>query len=1024
MGWAERLAKTRGQAEPIRGDNNHVTDVGLKAKGDLPVEGRPDWMAACSQLPPFLCGQYSGGRRDEEQMSRTKSATKMLQQSGLHFPVCLPHLSRHRAWKRPLFGSKHATETGMSLTTAPSRGCYKPVPLRWPFLVTHMAFLTSAIAAVVLLQTMMPDSDNSAFVDGQHVPRVRRALPGTIERRQTPSDGRGWNDTSQMVLSCVAHGPSPTTDTGLCLTTVVVGVSVSAPGWRPSTVSKKKFPPQEILVPNTSSLPSDMTDDGVFTDPRARESTEYLPLDVGPTAVATAPNYEPTRLKGNMAEIARGSITPTPSTPETYTIVATLGGSPTTVRTTQPPKTTTILKTFESTVETVLVTFPVTTVVATTNGFTVTSVFTPPPQTVLRTLDSSVVTIVQTLPAETKAATVGDLLVTLVAVVTPNAVLEQPTTETVVSMVDGTTTTFTRVATPLQPITTAFLTTLNGQPTTIPLTLTPFTTVFTTTIDGTPRTMSFTLTPTPTVTANTESGVPNDNSTGADHDASNSGTRRYPGITSTQYFAGTLLPPLLAVLLAVPVSVIQLNVKLFQPFRALTTPGGATGADSVLLQYLGTDNVVMPLRQLLRGQPIPFLASLLLWLSWLVTPLAAEAIGFKVHGVCSHLSISGCAVAFGVSPWPAHALIAVLVTMLVLLVALAVLLRRWDTGVYFNPWSLAGMTLLSRNPHLRDQLVQTESEADLIDIVRRGRFHLEDSIVFAGTDKDEFNPNYGGFGTDLTVAPVIVPYWESPTPIPGDTVKAPASSRRHSPFPALTYSVRAIFIVVLLGLMALLCYYHLSHGDTPFELFMDSQTFGVKFLFAALGCLLAIFWSCVFLSLGALTPFRSLDASRPFSSSSRKRRLESEAVLNPPATNPYTGTYFAFRRGQWLLLGTALMALAGDLLPAFLANVPYSLTQTWDAHRLCTYAALTILGAMVVVLAASMCVRWPHMLVDPRSMAGMMYYVAGSDALLSDIVRMARADHWGKKLELEGRYFYARRGEPENGGRMVVDAAG
>jgi len=359
------------------------------------------------------------------------------------------------------------------------------------------------------------------------------------------------------------------------------------------------------------------------------------------------------------------------------------------------------------------------------------------------------------------------------------------------------------------------------------------------------------------------------------------------------------------------------------------------------------------------------------------------------------------------------------------LVALAVLLRRWDTGVYLSPWSLAGMTLLSRNPHLRDQLIQIESEADLIDIFRRGRFHLEDSVIFgkAGTDKDEFNPNYGDFGTDLTVAPVIVPYWEAPIPIPGDTVKPPAPPHRHSPFPALTYSVRAIFIVVLLGLMALLCYYHLSHGDTPFELFMDSQTFGVKFLFAALGCLLAIFWSCVFLSLGALTPFRSLDDSRLFSSSSR-RRLESEAMLNPPATNPYTGTYFAFQRGQWLLLGTALMALAGDLLPAFLANVPYSLTQTWDAHRLCTYAALTILGAMVMVLAASMCVRWPYMPVDPRSVAGMMYYVAGSEALLSDVVRMAMTDHRAKNLELEGRYFYARRGEPENRGKMVVDAAG
>ena len=68
---------------------------------------------------------------------------------------------------------------------------------------------------------------------------------------------------------------------------------------------------------------------------------------------------------------------------------------------------------------------------------------------------------------------------------------------------------------------------------------------------------------------------------------------------------------------------------------------------------------------------MPLLAALAEWMSLLLAPLAAEAVGFKVHGMCSHLEISGCGIAPGVSPGPAWALVGVLV---------GVVVRGWDTG--------------------------------------------------------------------------------------------------------------------------------------------------------------------------------------------------------------------------------------------------------------------------------------------------------------------------------------------------------
>jgi hypothetical protein len=112
------------------------------------------------------------------------------------------------------------------------------------------------------------------------------------------------------------------------------------------------------------------------------------------------------------------------------------------------------------------------------------------------------------------------------------------------------------------------------------------------------------------------------------------------------------------------------------------------------------------------------------------------------------------------------------------------------------------------------------------------------------------------------------------------------------------------------------------------------------------------------------------------------------------------------------------MALAGELLPVFLANVPYALTQTWDTHRVCTYFALGVLGAMLVVLGVSFWVKWPHMPVDPRTVAGMLYYVAGSEGLLRKTVEPSR-DPWEENGEM---YFYARVKSRDGRARMAVDA--
>ncbi|KAK3370609.1 hypothetical protein B0H63DRAFT_403175 [Podospora didyma] len=492
-----------------------------------------------------------------------------------------------------------------------------------------------------------------------------------------------------------------------------------------------------------------------------------------------------------------------------------------------------------------------------------------------------------------------------------------------------------------------------------------------------------------------------------------------PGINEAQYFMGTFLPTLIAVALAAPISIIDLNAKLFQPFQAMASPYGASGPDAMTLRFAGIHGVVSPLTLVAQGQPVSLVTTLLLWLSWLLAPLAAEAVGIKVHGTCSHLSITGCGIQIGVSPQPAYALVGVLGAMMLLLVILVFLLRRWETGLHSNPWSLAAMASLSLNSRLRDPLVRagepTDDELDAM--FHHGRFQLG---AFSGSAEGEEGKEHQTFEYG------IVPLLDGTVGVDAGSLTPQrnsfiqAASRRRVPFLALTYTWRATFVAFLLALMALIIYYHLLREDNAFELFMDSQAFGVKFLFAALGGIITYFWSSFFMSVATVVPFMTMQNTE------NPPAADKSVLLSMRPTNAFYGVYAAARQRNVLLLASAIMAVSSEMLPIVLSNIPYTLTQTLDTHNVCTYISLAIMAAMVLMLAASMFVRWPHMPVDPCTVAGALYYVADSASLMQDVrgcslSTMDRRTRDKLIQDLDRKYSYGRVMGSSGRMRMAVD---
>ncbi|KAF5505180.1 hypothetical protein CGCS363_v004143 [Colletotrichum siamense] len=396
------------------------------------------------------------------------------------------------------------------------------------------------------------------------------------------------------------------------------------------------------------------------------------------------------------------------------------------------------------------------------------------------------------------------------------------------------------------PLSFTVITTIGGTLSTIISTPTP--TTFTTSISGTLRTITSTPSPTtrlstikPSTTLITFTTKP----TATDSpDRVITDIEKF-GFTNGDYFVGKFLPIILAVMIAVPLRIIDLNAKLYQPFHALAREGGSLGKSSMTLQFDGWKGFLTPFESLLQGHPVPFITTLIILCSSLLAPLATEAIGMKLHGTCKITAIEGCGIQLGVSPVSSYALVALIAFIVFLLLVLLFFLRTWETGLHANPWSIAGISSLARNSDIRSHQIDFKASAKAMTDKRYGFGYFENNL-----GRDEYGIIYCDDSAQslqgATASGAIPADDELTGTYQRDIAK---KSRKPVPFIALTWWWRLGFIFFLTALFIIILYYHLTLGvRTSFKDFMDSQTFGVRFFFAALGVTIIFCWESIFIT--------------------------------------------------------------------------------------------------------------------------------------------------------------------------------
>lgn len=314
--------------------------------------------------------------------------------------------------------------------------------------------------------------------------------------------------------------------------------------------------------------------------------------------------------------------------------------------------------------------------------------------------------------------------------------------------------------------------------------------------------------------------------------------------TMRDYFLGAFLPTIVAVLFTIAWGILVSSTKEMEPFYQLASADGALASNSVLLDYSRTSIFLTPFKALLRGHWTVFIISLVDILTLATAPLASEAVFIGLSGVCNshtdNLNAGGnaCIPDLSVYPVAARILQGVLILM-ALLTFMLIFANYWRTsGIFAAPGQIATIASLFHNPellYLFQNLPYYKKEKSLSKALQNYHFQL-------GHYQD---PN-GAMLYGIMLAPssrgTISITSEYDTDV-FDNIATAGSKEGGRIISKISRVIKfTAFALFLAGLMGLIVYYKLVSTDTSFERFMDSQAFGVRFLFTSIGVLITMFW--------------------------------------------------------------------------------------------------------------------------------------------------------------------------------------
>ncbi|KAM7212873.1 hypothetical protein V8F06_011723 [Rhypophila decipiens] len=517
-------------------------------------------------------------------------------------------------------------------------------------------------------------------------------------------------------------------------------------------------------------------------------------------------------------------------------------------------------------------------------------------------------------------------------------------------------------------------------------------------------------------------------------------------LTWQSYFVGSFLPVLLTTVLSILVQVLGGSLRAVIPFLALQrrqagmAGRGAEAADSLLLPLEG--NLlrfdVAILLAVKYKEPLLLMSNLLQIAGMVLASLSSEAIGMTLGGGCRDDDFAGCFMSLAVIQGPARAAEGLLVFMVLLLAGIMTGIwlsrrkgRRDEVGYGMderegamlgtggllrtpggvNPTSILGAAAMvagEESRGLRELLVAAAndtrvkkgpktkevSDREIRDRLEGYKFAIN-TRGHVVTVQESSERSHTGLTTSTFMSEnKVAKTGKRITGLIEDSYDN-FTSRHRKAMRAMEYGYRAIFLASLGTLLFIVAYYGAAqHGpDDLIERFLNSQTFGVSFLFTGAGGMIDFFWGGFFSQIELLEPYRYLSHSEDSQTASRS----AANMMRPRSSSIFSGLFRAVANGNVVLSAVAFAGVLSKFLPVVLSNVPFRLTLTWTTFVVCTWISVSVLAVMILVMIASFFVSKPDMPVDVGTTAGKIYYVCDSQ-LTNDIGEMDGRD--GKIQEI------------------------
>jgi hypothetical protein len=154
-----------------------------------------------------------------------------------------------------------------------------------------------------------------------------------------------------------------------------------------------------------------------------------------------------------------------------------------------------------------------------------------------------------------------------------------------------------------------------------------------------------------------------------------------------------------------------------------------------------------------------------------------------------------------------------------------------------------------------------------------------------------------------------------------------------------------LFWFYLVAVLVMILYYRFVSKpgtNNPFEDFLDSQSFGIRFFMICIGLAIKLYWGTVEKHLRSIAPYVAM-ASEGGATAAR-------SVLIRTPSHPIVGLIYGSSRRQPLLGLVTISAVLSEVLVITLNTVPFSTSTAYLAFELSVYISTGIIALMITTI--------------------------------------------------------------------------